>query len=77
MRVVGLSELVRGHEVVFLTELDKLAELRPEDTQLVDDDSPQYRRSRLYLESLVRRTTEKKIEGDWLVYQIETVKTLA
>jgi ERCC4-related helicase len=56
VRAVGLSELVRGHEAVFLTELDHIAELKPEETKLVTDDSPQYRRSRLYLESLLRRT---------------------
>jgi len=56
VRVVGLSELVRNHEAVFLTTLDRVVELRPEDTRLVTDDSPQYRRSRLVLESLLRRT---------------------
>ena len=56
VRVVGLSELVRNHEAIFLTELDKIVELKPEETNLVADDSPQYRRSRLYLESLLRRT---------------------
>jgi ERCC4-related helicase len=56
VRVIGLSELVRNHEAIFLTELDKITELKPEDTKLVSDDSPQYRRSRLYIESLLRRT---------------------
>lgn len=56
VRVVGLSELVRNHEAVFLTDLDDIRELKPEETKLVADDSPQYRRSRLYLESLLRRT---------------------
>lgn len=67
VRVVGLSELVRSHEAVFLTELDKVVELKPEETKLVADDSPQYRRSRLYVESLLRRTppTDEKIHlGD-------------
>jgi SNF2 family DNA or RNA helicase len=61
--VVGLSELVHNHEAVFLTELDRITELKPEETKLVDDDSPQYRRSRLYLESLLRRTppTDERI----------------
>lgn len=56
VHVVGLSELVRGHEKIFLTELDDVAQLRPEETQLVDDPSPQYRRSRLWIESLLRRS---------------------
>ncbi len=56
VRVTGLSELVRGREAVFLTALESIAELRPEQTRLVPDASPQYRRTRLYLESLLRRT---------------------
>lgn len=56
VRAIGLSELVRNHEAIFLTSLDEIKELKPEETRLVDDDSPQYRRSRLYLEALFRRT---------------------
>ena len=63
VRVVGMSELVRNQERSFLTALDEITEMRPEDTDLVADDSPQYRRSRLYLESLLRRTppTDDKV----------------
>ncbi len=56
VHVAGTSELVRGKDSIFLTGLDDVQELRPEVTELVDDDSPRYRRSRLYLESLLRRT---------------------
>ena len=56
VRVVGLSELVRGKAAIFLTDLDDIVELRPQDTELVLDDSPRFRRSRLYLESLLRRS---------------------
>lgn len=63
VRVVGLSELVRNYEAVFLTELDEIEELKPENTELISDNSPYYRRSVLYLESLLRRTpqTDNKI----------------
>src|SRR2546421_11220850 len=63
VRVVGMSELVRNQERSFLTALDDILEMRPEDTDLVADNSPQYRRSRLYLESLLRRTppTDDKV----------------
>ena len=63
VRVVGLSELVRNYEAVFLSELDEIEELKPENTILVPDNSPYYRRSSLYLESLLRRTpqTDNKI----------------
>ena len=56
VHVTGLSELVRGHDAIFLTELDDVTELQPADTKLVSDDSPRYRRSKLYLETLLRRT---------------------
>lgn len=63
VRVVGMSELVRNQDRSFLTTLDDIQEMRPEDTALVADTSPQYRRSRLYLESLLRRTppTDDKV----------------
>jgi ERCC4-related helicase len=82
VRVIGLSELVRNHEAIFLTELDKIAEMKPEDTQLMGDDSPQYRRSRLYLESLLRRTppTDDRIylgdkaAIDYAPYQVQPAR---
>jgi ERCC4-related helicase len=55
-KVVGVSELVRNHEAIFLSTLDNIIEIRPEDTQFVLDDSPQYRKSRLYIEALLRKT---------------------
>lgn len=54
--VVGLSELVRNVEATFLTSLDEITVLRPEDTALVRDTSPGHRQSRLYLEALLRRS---------------------
>lgn len=56
-KVVGVSELVRYHDAIFLTTLDTITEIRPEDTEFVFDESPQYRKSRLYLEALLRKTT--------------------
>jgi len=63
VHVRGLSELVRARPAIFLTSLDEVQPLRPEDTQLVDDNSPGYRQTRLYLETLLRRTppTDAKI----------------
>ena len=54
--VTGLSELVRHHKAIFLTAIDGVSPLRPEDTDLVEDDSPAYRQTRLFLETLLRRT---------------------
>lgn len=56
VHVQGLTELVRHHKAIFLTTLDDIEALRPEDTKLVGDDSPEYRQTRLYLEALLRRT---------------------
>lgn len=56
-KVIGLSELVRGQQAIFLTTLDEILEIRPEDTTFVKDDSEKFRKSRLYLEALLRRTT--------------------
>jgi ERCC4-related helicase len=55
--VQGVSELVRYHQAIFLTPLDKdIVPLRAEDTRLVNDESPGYRQSSLFLETLLRRT---------------------
>lgn len=56
LHVLGLSELVRNQEAIFLTELDEVEVLQPEKTQLVRDESPGHRQARLYLEALLRRT---------------------
>ncbi|MBF0213306.1 MAG: DEAD/DEAH box helicase [Magnetococcales bacterium] len=64
LRVVGISELVRDKEAIFLTEIDdKIAVLDPADTRLVQDRSSGYRASLLYLESLLRQTppTDERI----------------
>lgn len=55
--VVGLSELVRETEATFLEELEtKIDVLDPRRAVLVADDSPRYRRTRLWLEATLRRT---------------------
>lgn len=53
----GVSELVRNREARFLTEIDQnIVVLDPADTELVADESPQYRKTRLYLEALLRQS---------------------
>ena len=56
VHVTGTSELVRGKDSIFLSDLDQIEELKPEETELVYDDTPRYRKSRLYLDSLLRRS---------------------
>ncbi len=63
VHVSGLTELVAHQKAIFLTKLDKVDPLRPEDTKLVPDMSAEYRQTRLFLETLRRRTppTDSKI----------------
>ncbi|CAO5165686.1 Helicase [Frankia sp. AiPs1] len=56
VKVTGASEFVRGLDASFFTELDRVQALLPEETKLVHDSSAQFRRSRLYLEAVLRRT---------------------
>ena len=51
----GVSELVRGREMVFLSSLDHIEALDPAETQLVPDTSPQFIDTRLYIEALLRQ----------------------
>lgn len=53
----GISELVRGQEALFLTELEDAIEiLDPAQTQLIPDTSDKYSAALLYLESQRRRS---------------------
>ncbi|MGN0878091.1 MAG: helicase-related protein [Oligosphaeraceae bacterium] len=57
LSVTGLSPLVQGQERIFLTSLEERIEvLDPCNTLFVQDGSPNYRQSRLYLECLLRQT---------------------
>src|SRR6266536_3461160 len=56
VKVIGTSELVRDQEATFFTNLDDVRPLRPETTTLVADPTPAFRRGRLYLEALLRKT---------------------
>ena len=61
LHVVGISELVKGKEAIFLSDAEertqnKIKVLDPADTKLVMDESPEFCSSRLYVESLLRKT---------------------
>lgn len=67
---VGLSELVKDKEAIFLDELDnnstfgtRINVLKPEDTEFVQDQSDGFIDSRLYLEALLRESppTDNKL----------------
>ncbi|PSK95717.1 SNF2 domain-containing protein [Murinocardiopsis flavida] len=56
VRATGVSEFVHGHEATFFTAIDRVVPLLPEHTELVADGSPRFRRSRLFLEAVLRKT---------------------
>ncbi len=57
LTVIGISELVKDKEAIFLDEIDKNIEiLDPAQTRLVPDKSSSYQASLLYMESLIRQT---------------------
>jgi len=57
LSVTGISDFVRGQETAFLSDLEEIRVIDPANTQFVVDLSPMFRRSRLYIESLLRRRT--------------------
>ena len=54
--VIGLSQIVKDREAIFLEEIDQIELLNPVDTDLVADTSSFYRDSILFMESLLRQT---------------------
>jgi superfamily II DNA or RNA helicase len=56
LTVQGLSELVRDTTATFYESLDDITVVDPAKTMVVADDSPGYRRSRLWLEATLRKT---------------------
>src|SRR4249920_2657450 len=52
---VGADDLVRGHEAIFLTQLDEIQPVDPRATQLVQDTSSGYRLAKLFLEAQLRQ----------------------
>ncbi|MFM9613242.1 SNF2-related protein [Streptomyces niveiscabiei] len=57
IEAIGASDLVRGQEARFLAPtMDEPRVLLPENTRLVPDESPHFRRGRLFLEAVLRKT---------------------
>ena len=56
LRCQGLSELVRDTTASFYETLDHVETLDPAAAAVIPDDSPRYRRSRLWLEATLRKT---------------------
>ena len=83
---IGISELVKDKEIIFLTEIEpKIETLDPAQTNLVLDTSKSYQSSLLYIESLMRQTAPAdanlyighRAAMDFVPYQIDpTIKAL-
>nr|WP_086882748.1 helicase-related protein [Streptomyces rhizosphaericus] len=56
IEAIGVSEFVRDEEAVFFTGIDTVELLEPEKTRLVPDTSSYFRRGRLFLEAVLRKT---------------------
>lgn len=52
---VGISKLVKDHQAIFLTDLEDIEPVDPAKVNLIIDDSPFFRKSRLYIESQWRQ----------------------
>lgn len=61
---VGADDLVRGHESIFLTQLDKIDPVDPRETQLHPDQSQGYRLAKLFLEAQLRQMPVTGLEPD-------------
>lgn len=57
----GQSGIVRDTTAKLSPDLEPIESFSPADTALVPDDSPQYRRSRLWLEATLRKTPEPSL----------------
>jgi len=61
---VGADDLVRGHQAMFLTQLDRIEVVDPCQTRLVADASHGYRLAKLFLEAQLRQMPVTGIEPD-------------
>ncbi len=78
---IGSDDLVRGHESVFLTQLDTIEPIDPRNSTLVQDSSSGFRLSKLFLEAQLRQMPATGVEPDLenmgvfepMPFQIQTV----
>jgi len=79
---IGADDLVRGHESIFLTQLDDIEPVDPRNTRLVPDGSSGFRLSKLFLEAQLRQMPATGVEPDLegmgvfepMKFQIQTVE---
>ncbi|WP_201782674.1 DEAD/DEAH box helicase [Calothrix sp. 336/3] len=66
VHVVGVDDLVRGHQSIFFTQLDRIEPVDPRKTKLVPDNSNGFRRAKLFLEAQLRQMPAAGEEPDLL-----------
>jgi len=79
---VGADDLVRGHEAIFLSQLDDITPVDPRQTRLVADISNGYQLSKLFMGARLRQMPAIGIEPDFngmgvfrpMAFQKETVR---
>lgn len=66
VKCIGVDDFVRGREGRFISDLERIEPLEPEDTRITADTSSEYIKSRLYLEAQLRSnpTSSKKPDLD-------------
>jgi hypothetical protein len=82
VQCIGADDLVRGHEAIFLTQLDDIEPVDPRKTQLVPDPSRGYRLAKLFLEAQLRQMPATGVKPDLknmgafkpMKFQIQTVE---
>lgn len=61
---VGVDDLVRGHQAIFLTQLDEITPVDPAQTKLIKDQSNGYKLSKLFLGAQLRQMPATGILSD-------------
>lgn len=82
VHVVGVDDLVRGHQSVFLTQLDRVDPVDPRKTRLIQDPSNGFRQAKLFLEAHLRQMPaageDPDLQGlgafDPMAFQVTSVK---
>jgi len=61
---VGIDDLVRGHQSIFLTQLDTIVPADPKKTQLIKDNSNGYKLSKLFIGAQLRQMPATGLDPD-------------
>lgn len=64
VQCLGIDDMVRGHEAIFLTQLDKIIPVDPKKTSLFGDSSSGFQLSKLYLDAQLRQMPATGVEPD-------------